>query len=326
MREPDVSALIPCFLGEVSDQLGALERDLTALTSASDPGPLIDRLFRALHTIKGSALCLSLTNLAEAAHAAESILEPWHAARCAPTDDALDALQRALCAVNDLCESITRGASPTPAPDRASGPIPLHHVLQHQADLARMRAATAGRQIELTIAVPGSILVDPSVARSLASVLLHTLNNCIDHAAQPAVQRAAAGKTATTSIRMSVEPVPPRSLLITVSDDGPGLDRTAIAREAADLGLSALDGAGEFDDQRLQELVLHPGLSTVGTPTIHTGRGFGLNAARLAIADCGGSIRVLSRPGRGTTFSFLVPLLNPPSASTDTGSESVGAA
>lgn len=325
-HESDIAALIPGFLEEVADRLDDLERDLAAIPGADDPRARLTRVVATLHTIKGSASCLSLFSLAEVVHRAEEIIAPWHAEKGAPDRAAIRSLHDAVASVRAVSESLALGAAPSRDPDEIARAVPLRDVLEHHASLARARARERARDVVIEVRFDADTTLDPEFTRVLCPALLHTLNNCIDHAAQPPDVRAAAGKNPATAITLSAQVRPDGTLLITIADDGPGLDRAAIARRADALGCTSTPDSEHIDDETLQRLVFHPGLSTTESPSIRAGRGVGLEGVRLAVSDLGGSVRVLSLPGRGTTLTFLIPVLNRSSGFTDTGSESADAA
>ena len=324
--EPDIAAIIPGFLDEVADRLDALERDLDALGAGADPGALMRRIVAALHTIKGSASCLSLAALATAAHDAEGVVEPWRRSRAAPSPDAIRSLRAAIAELRALSESLRLGAAPTRRREEITRCVPLFDMLQHHAALARSRASEAGRAVEVIVDLGAEVMLEHDEARSLSPAILHTLNNCVDHGARAPDERTREGKGPVTMIRLCGEVRPGGRLALTISDDGPGLDRAAIVSRAAALGrIGALDPSS-LDDRALQALIFHPGLSTAPCPSIWAGRGVGLEAVRVSVSDMGGSVRVLSTPGVGTTVTFLIPIVNLPSGITDTRSESADAA
>jgi hypothetical protein len=93
--------------------------------------------------------------------------------------------------------------------------------------------------------------------------------------------------------------------VLSIEDDGRGIDFHAVQARAAELGL--VPGSAELAHERLVELMCHPGLSTRGEASEVSGRGVGLDAVRGPVVELGGTLTAVSEPGRGTTFTVSIP-------------------
>jgi chemotaxis protein histidine kinase CheA len=153
----------------------------------------------------------------------------------------------------------------------------------------------------------GDAQIDRRLLEQLKSPLLHLVRNAVDHGLEPTVVREAMGKSARAQVRVSVEQRG-REVLISVRDDGRGIDGNKVRRKAIDLGLVGEAEAERLADRELHELLFRPGFSTADEVTEVSGRGVGLDVVRDAILRLQGRIELLSQPGSGTEFQLVVPL------------------
>jgi len=168
----------------------------------------------------------------------------------------------------------------------------------------RQAARMAGREVTLAID-GGETLVEAGMLSTLVDALAHLLRNAVDHAIEPPELRRSLGKSPVGAIRLSVRR---DGALLTVvcEDDGSGLDSQAIRDRAIAQGL--LDPAALADEAALQALILMPGFSTRDRVSQLSGRGFGLDVVSQTVRAMRGTIAIASEPGRGTRFTFAVPL------------------
>lgn len=143
---------------------------------------------------------------------------------------------------------------------------------------------------------------DRAVVDALREALLQLVRNAVDHGIEPTEVRERAGKPRAGTVVVEAALRGDR-VVITVSDDGAGLDTDAIRRSAERRGL-----ARPADDAALADLLFGGGVSTLARATTVSGRGVGLDLVRAAALRVRGTVRVASRPGRGTTFTIECPL------------------
>lgn len=183
--------------------------------------------------------------------------------------------------------------------------IPFSTLFQKMRRLVRDMSKKFGKDIELEL-IGEETEVDKNVIDSLADPLLHIIRNSVDHGIEDAQARLAAGKSAKGKIVLQARTTG-SDVIVTVSDDGKGLQRDAILKKAYEKGLiSAADG--ELTDKEIYNLVFLPGFSTKETVTEYSGRGVGMDVVRKNISRIGGSIMLESDPGRGTTHIIRIPL------------------
>jgi two-component system, chemotaxis family, sensor kinase CheA len=143
------------------------------------------------------------------------------------------------------------------------------------------------------------------VLELLADPLVHLLRNCADHGLEAPEQRQAAGKPATGTIELSAE-YSGAEVLITIRDDGRGLDADRIRARAIERGLIAANS--DLPATELFRLIFEPGFSTAPTVTELSGRGVGMDVVKRTISGLRGTIDLTSEPGRGTTVRLRLPL------------------
>ena len=95
-------------------------------------------------------------------------------------------------------------------------------------------------------------------------------------------------------------------IILSMADDGRGLDRERIRARAVEMGL--LEPGMEADDGLLYDLIFRPGFSTAGEVSQLAGRGVGMDVVKTEVGELGGRIEILSQPGHGTTFRLYLPL------------------
>jgi two-component system chemotaxis sensor kinase CheA len=161
-----------------------------------------------------------------------------------------------------------------------------------------------GKQIEL-ITTGEETELDKTVAERLADPLVHLIRNSLDHGIEPPEQRLAAGKPPQGTIRLVARHAG-TEILITISDDGKGLDRERIRAKAEEQGLLA--PGVKISDTELFQYLFHPGFSTAREVTAISGRGVGMDVVKRLIEALRGTIDLATTPGQGTTITLRLPL------------------
>jgi two-component system, chemotaxis family, sensor kinase CheA len=180
--------------------------------------------------------------------------------------------------------------------------LPVSTVFGRFTRLVRDVARSEGKRVRL-VATGGETLLDKTVLDRLGEPLVHLLTNAIVHGIEPEADRVAAGKPAEASLVLRAAPISDR-VVITVSDNGRGLDVARIQAKAVALGLAS---AGS-DPEQLSNLIFRPGFTTSDQVSTLAGRGVGLDVVAQSIRELGGTIEVRSVPGQGVTFVLGLPL------------------
>ena len=147
---------------------------------------------------------------------------------------------------------------------------------------------------------------DNEVLGTINDIIVHCIRNSCDHGIEDPESRMEKGKAKEGQVRVcSYEEN--GVIVITVSDDGRGIEPDKVAEKASTLGVLSQTEKGTMSDEEKMELIFHPGLSTKQNVTEVSGRGVGLDAVKSAIKELSGTIKVTSKKDQGTTFTIKVP-------------------
>ncbi|MFN5745057.1 MAG: hybrid sensor histidine kinase/response regulator, partial [Methylococcaceae bacterium] len=163
-----------------------------------------------------------------------------------------------------------------------------------------------GKQVELAL-IGQATLVDRDILSRLDAPLNHLVRNALDHGLERPEQRLAAGKPAAGRLQLAARHQRGR-LLISVSDDGQGIDVNRLRAKIIDKGLVDTEMAQHLSTTELYDFLFLPGLTTRSDVTEISGRGVGLDVVQSMVHGCGGSISVHSEPGQGTRFELQLPV------------------
>ncbi|MFT5111561.1 MAG: chemosensory pili system protein ChpA (sensor histidine kinase/response regulator) [Parasphingorhabdus sp.] len=170
--------------------------------------------------------------------------------------------------------------------------------------LSRQTGRDLGRSAALTI--HGELVeIDRKVLDQISVAFEHMIRNAIAHGIEGAEERVAAGKPVEGRLRINMEQ-DGNDILIEFSDDGRGVNRTAIEQKARASGI-LLPGQ-ELSDDELMVVLATPGLSTASELTQVSGRGVGMDVVSEMVRQLGGSITVHSVSGKNTTFRMRLPV------------------
>ncbi len=181
--------------------------------------------------------------------------------------------------------------------------VPFSQLVPRLHRLVRQTASTLGKRAVLEV-VGAEGEMDRSILDRMLAPIEHILRNAVSHGIEAPAKRREDGKSETgkVSIYLSREG---NDVVITVSDDGAGLNLAAIRSKAEQIGL--LEKGAKVDDDDIMQLVLEPGFSTVKQVTQISGRGVGTDVVVSEVKQLGGSLDIDSQPGRGTSFSIRLP-------------------
>jgi chemotaxis protein histidine kinase CheA len=176
----------------------------------------------------------------------------------------------------------------------------------HAARTLRALRRATGVHVELRT-IGEDTEFDKAVAEQLVDPITQLLRNAVAHGVEPPEERAARGKpaTATITIRARQES---NLLVLELSDDGRGIDTTAVRDRLIARGIWSAARAQLASDADILDALLDSGISVRGAADELAGRGIGIGLVRQTVAKLGGEVKVTSMPGRGTTFSLRLPL------------------
>ena len=183
---------------------------------------------------------------------------------------------------------------------------PFRDGLQGFPRLVRDLARQLGKSVQFEVRGE-TTNVDRDILDKLDAPLNHILRNAIDHAMESAAERQAAGKPETG--RLIVEARHSAGMLsISVSDDGRGIDIEKLRRKVVERKLTSREMAASLSEAELLEFLFLPGFSTAERVTEVSGRGVGLDVVHSTVHAVGGSVRIHTRLGHGTTFHLQLPI------------------
>ena len=182
--------------------------------------------------------------------------------------------------------------------------VPFESLAERLHRVVRQAAKDTGKRANLDIR-HGQTELDRSVLDKMAGPLEHMLRNSVAHGLEDTATRTAAGKEAIGQITLSLAQEG-NEIVVSIADDGAGLDFERIRSRAIEHGLIAADA--NTDEASLAQLVLHAGFSTAKVVTTLAGRGVGMDVVKNETMSLGGRIEISSVTGRGATFRVYLPL------------------
>lgn len=147
--------------------------------------------------------------------------------------------------------------------------------------------------------------VDKTVIERLADPMVHLIRNACDHGLETPEERVAAGKSETGHVTLSAHQAG-GEVLITIRDDGRGINRERVRAKAEAQGL--IEPGATIGDSELLQMIFHPGFSTAAQVTNLSGRGVGMDVVKRTIESLRGTIDITSAPGEGSTVVLRIPL------------------
>lgn len=147
--------------------------------------------------------------------------------------------------------------------------------------------------------------LDKTMIECLADPLVHLIRNAIDHGIEDTATRSANGKTEQGRIELAAVHSGAQ-VLVTVKDNGGGLNTARIRAKAEEQGLIAVGAV--LTDHEIHQFLFHPGFSTAQTISALSGRGVGMDVVKRTIENMRGTIDLSTRPGQGTTVTLRLPL------------------
>lgn len=182
--------------------------------------------------------------------------------------------------------------------------VPFALISERLQRIVRQTARELDKRVELTIDGE-TVEIDRSVLDKIGAPLEHLLRNAVGHGMETPEQRKKLGKSESGSVVLKIRHENDE-IILTVTDDGTGIDLERVRAKAIQNGLFAADH--EIDEQALLSVIFEPGFSTATTVTQISGRGVGLDSVRSDIAALAGRIEVSNSPGQGVVFSIYLPV------------------
>lgn len=183
--------------------------------------------------------------------------------------------------------------------------VPVSSVFQRMNRIVRDMSRSLDKDVRLELSGEETE-VDKTIVDNLADPLMHLVRNAMDHGIETKAERLAAGKPEQGVVRLTASSAG-GEILITVEDDGKGLDQYSILEKAKAKGMLTKPES-EYTTAEIHEFILMPGFSTNQQVTEYSGRGVGMDVVKKNIAKVGGDVFIESQQGQGTKFIFKIPL------------------
>lgn len=182
--------------------------------------------------------------------------------------------------------------------------MPVGTLLGSYTRLVRDLATSQRKEVSLVI-IGEEAELDRSIMEQVRDPLTHIIRNAIDHGIELPEDRAARGKPATGKLELRAAHEGSK-VVISVTDDGAGINRGRVLEKALASGLIGPDE--NLSEEEIHALIFHPGFSTADSITAISGRGVGMDVVKRNIELIGGEISIRSVEGRGTSITLRLPL------------------
>jgi two-component system chemotaxis sensor kinase CheA len=184
--------------------------------------------------------------------------------------------------------------------------VPVESALMRMPRLVRDLSAKLDKDVELVI-TGAETEIDRSVVDALGEPLVHLVRNGLDHGIEGPDEREAAGKPRRATLGIGARHEG-GNVVISVTDDGRGVDTQRVLARAIERGIVTRDEAALLDEHAIVELLFRPGFSTAEVATDVSGRGVGMDAVRAMCREWGGDVEIESTFGVGSVARIRIPL------------------
>jgi two-component system chemotaxis sensor kinase CheA len=207
-------------------------------------------------------------------------------------------------AIKAIAEEIERLAASLRDTTMGARMVPIGSLFGRFRRLVHDLSRDLGKPVEFVTSGEDTEL-DKTMIERLADPLVHLIRNAIDHGIEDTASRSTAAKTEIGRIEVAAVHAGAQ-VLVTVRDNGAGLNTARIRAKAEEQGLIAPGAA--LSDQDIHQFLFHPGFSTAQTVSALSGRGVGMDVVKRTIEAMRGSIDISTVLGKGTTVTLRLPL------------------
>jgi two-component system chemotaxis sensor kinase CheA len=184
--------------------------------------------------------------------------------------------------------------------------VPIDNVFRKLPRLVRELSHQVGKEIEIVISGQETE-IDKTMIELIHDPLVHILRNSLDHGIEDAPERAAAGKHPIGRITVDARQQGDQ-IIVTVRDDGRGIDLDRIRRKIVEKGLHSAEQAAALTRRELLDALFLPGFSTAAKVNNISGRGVGMDVVRTNLRRINGTVEIETVLGQGTVITLKVPL------------------
>ncbi|ACK73055.1 putative CheA signal transduction histidine kinase [Gloeothece citriformis PCC 7424] len=184
--------------------------------------------------------------------------------------------------------------------------VPFSQAADHLPRAIRDISVKLNKQAKLHVE-GRDVLIDKMILEHLYNPMTHLINNAMTHGIESPSQRQQKGKPPEGQIRVRAF-LQGNQTVISISDDGAGIDIKRVKRKAIEKGLIVPEEANILTEQELYDFLFHPGFSTKDKADDFAGRGVGLDVVRKEMTEIRGTVTIDSSPDKGTIFTIRLPL------------------
>jgi two-component system chemotaxis sensor kinase CheA len=183
---------------------------------------------------------------------------------------------------------------------------PIKKVFGRFPRVVRDMARSLKKEIRLEM-IGEETDLDKNLVEALADPLVHLVRNAVDHGIESPEEREAAGKQREGTVVLTAAQEGDH-ILLTIEDDGKGMDPAKLRSKAVEKGLMDTEVAARLDDKEVFNLIFMPGFSTKDTISDISGRGVGMDVVKTRISQLNGTVEIDSTINKGSRLSIKLPL------------------
>ncbi len=183
--------------------------------------------------------------------------------------------------------------------------VPISGVFQRMRRIVRDMSKKLDKDVELVL-VGEDTEVDKSIIDNIGDPIMHVVRNAMDHGIETKEERAQTDKSPRGTITLSAQNTG-GEILISIQDDGNGIDKAAVLRKAKQQGMLKKNEK-DYSTREIYNFLLMPGFSTNDVVTEYSGRGVGMDVVKKNVEKIGGDVNLTSEEGKGTKVLFKIPL------------------
>ena len=293
------------FVEEADNALNDLQANWEGLSDKR----IINRLFRAMHSLKGTARYLGFRHVSDLSHQIEDRLAKVRDEEKEVDEEmqsfvqsTIEELTRNLDDIKSLNDRFRSFSDVSSTEDQEKGAFD-----RFAGTLGQMVQEIAGELVKKAELRTENTVGTIPFLRALKNPVIHLIRNALDHGVEDTFERVANHKSETGRITVSVNGDKDNNILIKVSDDGRGIDFDAVRKKAVEKKL--IDGSDKtINRAALLNLLFTPSFSSKEEATEISGRGVGLDVVRDVAGSLGGHISVSTKKGAGTTVIMKIPV------------------
>jgi two-component system chemotaxis sensor kinase CheA len=184
--------------------------------------------------------------------------------------------------------------------------VPMESIYSKFPKVVRDISKKLGKKVNFEH-LGDSVEIDKAMIEGLTDPLMHIIRNSLDHGLETPEDRVASGKDETGTILIAAEQSNGQ-MIITIKDDGKGIDAERVAQKSLDNGIIDEHQLAQMDNNEKAMLIFGAGVSTADQITDISGRGVGMDVVKTNINKLGGIIKLDTELGVGTTITIMLPL------------------